>query len=56
MMKFWGKSVYKGIAIGPIVVTKNKDWQIVRRRAGNSEKEIQKVIQGVKSAQEELRS
>lgn len=56
MMKFWGKSVYKGIAIGPIVVTKNKDWQIVRRRAGNSEKEIQKVMQGVKSAQEELRS
>ncbi|MCI8638229.1 MAG: phosphoenolpyruvate--protein phosphotransferase [Coprococcus sp.] len=55
MMKYQGKSVYKGTAIGPAVVIGNQDWRITRKTATNSEKEIQKVMQGVKSAQEELR-
>ncbi len=55
MMKFCGKSVYKGIAIGPAVVVKDKERRITYRETEDSEEEIQKVKGGVESAKKELR-
>ena len=36
MQCFQGKSVYKGIAMGPIVVLKKNDYQVKRTRMGLS--------------------
>jgi phosphotransferase system enzyme I (PtsI) len=54
MVKFSGKPVYKGIAVGPIVVLKDEDQQVRRHRVENPEEEIQRVAQAVEKAQEQL--
>ena len=37
MQCFQGKSVYKGIAMGPIVVLKKNDYQVKRTRIEDTE-------------------
>ncbi len=49
-----GKSVYRGIAVGPIVVLKKDDGQVKRRKAEDPEAEINRVNAAVKQAQEQL--
>ena len=40
MQCFQGKSVYKGIAMGPIVVLKKDDYQVKRTRIEDPEAEV----------------
>ncbi len=54
MLKFSGKSVYKGIVLGPAAVLKNNDFQVKRERAEDSEAEIARVEMAVEKAQEQL--
>ncbi|MDE7067297.1 MAG: phosphoenolpyruvate--protein phosphotransferase [Schaedlerella arabinosiphila] len=54
MLKFSGKSVYKGIVLGPAAVLKNNDFQVKRERAEDSEAEIARVETAVEKAQEQL--
>lgn len=42
MMQFDGKSVYKGIALGPVLVLKNHDTQVRRKKTEDAEAEIKK--------------
>lgn len=54
MIKFFGKTVYKGIAAGPVVVLKKEDEKVKRSRVEKPEDEIQKVKEAVASSQEQL--
>ncbi len=54
MVKFFGKPVYKGIAVGPVLVMKKGDEQVKRSKIENPEEEIRKVDQAVEMAQEQL--
>lgn len=56
MIKFLGKSVFKGIAIGPVVVLKNEEQKVKRRKVEQPEAEVARVAQGVKTAQEQLQA
>ncbi len=54
MVKFLGKSVYKGIAIGPVHVLKKEEQKVKRNKTEDPEKEIEKVGQAVLQAQQQL--
>ncbi len=54
MAKFFGKSVYKGMAIGPVVVLKNQDQQVKRKKTEDPEGEIQRVADAIGEAQTQL--
>lgn len=54
MMEFFGKSVYKGIAMGDVLVLKNKDQQVKRIRIENPEEEIKRVHQAKEQAKAQL--
>ncbi len=54
MKVYKGKSVYKGIAMGNVVVLKNKDLQIKRYRVEDVEAELARVDQAGKRAKEQL--
>lgn len=54
MIKFSGKSVYKGIAVGPAAVLKNHDFQVKRERTEDAKAEIKRVEEAVETAQEQL--
>ena len=54
MQCFQGKSVYKGIAMGPIVVLKKKDYQVKRTRIEDPEAEVKRVDEALKASQEQL--
>lgn len=54
MVKFYGKPVYKGIAMGPVQVLKKKDQKVKRSKAENPENEVKRVEQAVKASQEQL--
>ncbi len=56
MVKFYGKPVYKGIAVGPVVVLKDEDQKVKRRKVDNPGEEVARVEQGVKTAQEQLQA
>lgn len=56
MVKFFGKTVYKGIAAGPVVVLKKEDEKVKRSRVEKPEEEIRKVQDAVTSSQEQLKS
>lgn len=55
MIKFSGKSVYKGIAVGPVAVLKNNDFQVKRAKIEDAEAEIGRVEEAVEKSQEQLR-
>ena len=54
MQCFQGKSVYKGIAMGPIVVFKKNDDQVKRTRIEDTEAEVKRVDEALKASQEQL--
>ena len=54
MAKFFGKSVNKGMAIGPVVVLKNQDQQVKRKKTEDPEGEIQRVADAIGEAQTQL--
>ena len=54
MQKFVGKSVYKGIALGPVVVLKNNDFQVKRRKIEDAEAEICRVERAGETAKQQL--
>ena len=54
MKVYKGKSVYKGIAMGNVVVLKNKDLQMKRYRVEDVEAELARVDQAGKRAKEQL--
>lgn len=54
MQCFQGKSVYKGIAMGQIVVLKKNDYQVKRIRIEDTEAEVKRVDEALKASQEQL--
>lgn len=54
MQCFEGKSVYKGIVMGPVAVLKKHDYQVKRRRIEFPEVEMTRVQQAIKESQEQL--
>ena len=54
MQCFQGKSVYKGIVMGPVVVLKKNDYQVKRRRIDDADNEIARVEQAAEQAKEQL--
>lgn len=54
MMKFSGKSVYKGIVMGPVVVLKNNDEVVKRKKIENADEEIRRVEAAASLANEQL--
>lgn len=55
MLKFSGKSVYKGIAMGPAAVWRNHDFRVKRVSAGDPEAEVARVEAAAEKAQKQLR-
>ncbi len=56
MERFFGKSVYRGIAIGPVIVPKKGDQQVKRMKIEDPEAEIQRLGQAVKVSKRELQA
>ena len=54
MQSFQGKSVYKGIVMGPVVVLKKNDYQVKRSRIEDADAETSRVQEVVKRSQEQL--
>ena len=54
MQSYQGKSVYKGIAIGPVVVLKKNDYQVKRTRIEDPEAEIKRVDEALEKSKEQL--
>ena len=54
MQRFQGKSVYKGIAMGPVVVLKKNDYQVKRTRIEDPDAEAKRVTEAVTKSQEQL--
>ena len=54
MQCFQGKSVYKGIAMVPVVVLKKNDYQVKRTRIEDAETEAARVDVALKASQEQL--
>lgn len=55
MQSFFGKSVYKGIVMGPVVVLKNTDFQVRRKKIEDADSEKQRVKQAGEQAAEQLK-
>ena len=54
MRSYQGKSVYKGIAMGPVVVLKKNDYQVKRTRVEDPEAEIKRVDEALEKSKEQL--
>ena len=54
MQCFQGKSVYKGIAMGSIVVLKKDDYQVKRPRIEDPEAEVKRVDAALEKSKEQL--
>ena len=54
MQCFQGKSVYKGIAMGSIVVLKKDDYQVKRTRIEDPEAEVKRVYAELEKSKEQL--
>ena len=54
MLRLSGKSVYKGIAVGDVVVLKKKDHMVMRRKTEDTEGEIQRFNVAVEQTKEQL--
>lgn len=53
-MKFTGKSVYKGIVMGPVAVLKNNDEVVKRKKIEDADEEIKRVEEAAAQAAEQL--
>ena len=56
MQCFQGKSVYKGIAMGPIAVFRKNEYTVKRRRIADTDAEITRVNRAIELAKEQLGS
>lgn len=56
MIQFEGKSVYKGIVLGPVIVLKNNDMQVRRRKTQDTASEIEKVKNAEEQAKKQLQN
>lgn len=54
MQSYQGKSVYKGIAMGPVVILKKNDYQVKRTRIEDPEAEIKRVDEALEKSKEQL--
>lgn len=54
MQCFEGKSVYKGIVMGPVAVFKKNEYQVKRKKIEFPEDEMVRVEQAIKVSQEQL--
>ena len=54
MQYFQGKSVYKGIVLGPIAVFKKNDYQVKRARIEDPEAEVKRVKEAVEVSKKQL--
>ena len=54
MQYFQGKSVYKGIVMGPAAVLKKNDYQVKRTRIEDPEAEVKRVDEAVEVSKEQL--
>lgn len=54
MQYFQGKSVYKGIVMGPVAVLKKNDYQVKRARIGDPEAEVKRVKEAVEVSKKQL--
>ena len=54
MQSYQGKSVYKGLAMGPVVVLKKNDYQVKRTRIEDPEAEIKRVDEALEKSKEQL--
>ena len=54
MQSYQGKSVYKGIAMGQVVVLKKNDYQVKRTRIEDPEAEIKRVDEALEKSKEQL--
>ena len=55
MQSFFGKSVYKGIVLGPVVVLNNTDFQVRRKKIEDVDLEKQRVKQAGEEAEEQVK-
>ena len=55
MQGFFGKSVYKGIVLGPVVVLNHTDFQVRRKKIEDVDLEKQRVKQAGEQAEEQLK-
>ena len=54
MEKYIGKSVYKGIVMGPVAVLKKNDYQVKRARIEDPEAEVKRVKEAVEVSKKQL--
>lgn len=54
MQCFQGKSVYKGIVMGPVAVLKKNDYQVKRARIEDPEAEVKRVKEAVEVSKKQL--
>lgn len=54
MQYFQGKSVYKGIVMGPVAVLKKNDYQVKRARIEDQEAEVKRVKEAVEVSKKQL--
>ena len=54
MQYFQGKSVYKGIVMGPVAVLKKNDYQVKRARIADPEAEVKRVKEAVEVSKKQL--
>ena len=54
MQCFQGKSVYKGIVLGPVVVLRKNDYQVKRTKTEDPEAEIGRVQKAIDNSKEQL--
>ena len=54
MQRFQGKSVYKGIVMGPVAVLKKNDYQVKRARIEDPEAEVKRVEEAVEVSKKQL--
>ena len=54
MLKLSGKSVYKGIALGPVVVLKKNDQQVTRVKIADADEELARLETAGEKAKEQL--
>ena len=52
--EYRGKSVYRGLTIGPIAVLKKNDVQVKREKIEDAKQEIERVKQAVADSQAQL--
>ncbi len=56
MIKFYGKAVQKGIAVGPVTILRKKIQKIEYRKIQHPEEELERVYQALKLSKEQLQA